>query len=117
MPGYSDDVPRLKYPRYAFTVALGACFLGDFNRAERVLTYALLDFSEYPPAAATEEFRFSHDFFWRMAYLLRLLQTERSRIPQLLHDWEAYTVDSFKLTKYWKSTPFPCDEIVAATSH
>ncbi len=117
MPLYFDDTPPLKFANYAFTVALGACFPGDFERAKRVLTDVLVYYGEFMPTEATEEFRFGADLFGRMAYLLRLLRTERARIPQLLHDWEAYRVDSLKLTKYWKPTPFPCDAIVAAAPH
>src|SRR5439155_515456 len=47
--------------------------------------------------------------FWRMAYLLRTLRQSRKEILPLLHDWEAYSVKSQKLTKYWKPTPFPCE--------
>jgi hypothetical protein len=43
-----------------------------------------------------------------------MLRTDRARIPRLLHDWEAFTVKSLKLTKYWKPTPFPCDDVAIA---
>lgn len=112
-----------------FDEILGACFEGDFDRAERlVVAYAARekerqgswiilseqrgDPPEYEPcgiALATEGHRFHDSNEWRIAYLGKLLQSDRSRIPALLHEWEEYTVNNFKLNKYWVRTPFPCD--------
>jgi len=97
-------------PKYVFTVALGACSDGDFDAAEKIMSHAMgLLSDEYPVASATEEFRYHPILMWRMAYLMRLLQIDRSRILPLLHDWEAHAVKGMKLTKYWKPTPFPCE--------
>lgn len=60
-------------------------------------------------SAATEDHRFDDSNQWRMAYLGKLLQTDRARVPALLHDWEEFTVNAFKLNKYWTRTPFPCE--------
>jgi hypothetical protein len=95
-------------PKYIFTVALGACSEGDFDGAENIMSHVIgLMKDEYPVASATEAFRYHTLIFWRMAYLMRLLQEDRSRILPLLHDWEAHAVKGMKLTKYWKPTPFP----------
>lgn len=109
MPHFLPGLSPFTSPIYSFAAALGACFRGDFNRAEPILANILVHFPEYRVDTATEEFRFHERVHWRMAYLLRLLRTDRARVPQLLHDWEAFTVNALKLTKYWKPTPFPCD--------
>jgi hypothetical protein len=102
-------VGDLKSPKYVFTAALGACSAGDFDAAERVMAHLRLLRDEYPPSSASEDYRYSSLLFWRMAYLMRLLQEDRSRILPLLHDWEAHAVKGMRLTKYWKPTPFPAE--------
>ncbi|MDP1961018.1 MAG: hypothetical protein Q8K93_02330 [Reyranella sp.] len=111
-------------------VILNACAGGDFDEAERLVADYVggmegrlelpRDYSgknwrkpaEYEPfsiAVATEAHKFHDQSLWRMAYLGKLLQTDRSRVPALLHDWEEFTVNAFKLHKYWTKTPFPCE--------
>lgn len=118
-----------KYPRYEsqyLDAILGACFNGNFDEAERcAIDYVkiwnspitLLDREKdkfvpqpYSIELATEAHRFNEHMQWRMAYLAKLLQTDRSRVPELLHDWEKHTVNAFKLNDYWTRTPFPCEE-------
>jgi hypothetical protein len=114
-PDYSDDY---------FDPALGACFNGDFDRAERIiLDYVeknrsgfLMGFKDlrgvfepYSLELVTEAHRNHESEYWRVAYLGKLLQTDRSKVPELLHEWEEVTVNAFKLNKYWTRTPFPCD--------
>jgi hypothetical protein len=96
-------------PRCTFLVALGECSVGDLDSAEQKMSPMMARLEEYPFAAATEEFRYHPLLFWRMAYLTRLLQTDRGRVLPLLHDWEAHAVKGMKLTKYWKPMPFPCE--------
>src|ERR1044071_3921590 len=96
-------------PKGTFTVALGECSVGDFDAAEQRLSRIMPFLEEYPVASATEEYRYHPILMWRMAYLTRVLRTDRKRIAPLLHDWEDYAVTGMKLTKYWKSTPFPCE--------
>ncbi len=103
-------VGDLASPKYVFTAALGACSEGDFDAAEKVMSHVIgLTDQRYPVASVTEEYRYHPNLIWRMAYLMRLLQTDRSRILPLLHDWEAHAVNGMKLTRYWKPTPFPCE--------
>lgn len=111
-------------------VILNACAAGDFDEAERLVVDYVgrregrrmlpRDYSgknwrkpdEYEPYTieiATESHKFHEDSDWRLAYLGKLLQTDRGRIPALLHDWEAFTVKAFRLDKYWTKTPFPCE--------
>lgn len=120
-PGYSG---------YRWDAILGSCFDGDYDEAERlVVDYVgqeggqrrrIEDYpgkswrkpDEYEPysiAIATEAHKFHEDRDWRLAYLGKVLQTDRARVPALLHDWEAFTVKSLKLDKYWTKTPFPCE--------
>ena len=117
-----------KYPRYENTVLdsiFGACFNGDFDEAERCAVdyvrwydspITLLDRTKdkfvqqpYSIEDVTEDHRFNEHMAWRVAYLTKLLQTDRSRVPELLHDWEKHTVNAFKLNDYWTRTPFPCE--------
>ncbi len=111
-------------------VVLNACAGGDFDEAERLIVKYVgmydgrlelpIDWTgknwrkpaEYEPfsiALATEAHKFHRDSRWRQAYLGKLLQTDRSRVPALLHEWEEFTVNAFKLNKYWTKTPFPCE--------
>ena len=99
-----------------------ACFYGDFDEAER-LAVGYVNWhgpvnghfnsenkyirEPYSIELVTEDHRLSDDAAWRVAYLTRLLQTDRSRVPALLHDWEEHTAKKFELTKYWARTPFP----------
>ena len=96
-------------PNYVFMLALGDCSIGDFDAAEAKLSAFERHLPEYSAADATEEHRYSGYTFWRMAYLLHALRQNRKEVLPLLHDWEAYSVKSQKLTKYWKPTPFPCE--------
>jgi hypothetical protein len=50
-------------------------------------------------------------FYWRDAYLLELLRTDRSSIIPLLHEWEEHSVRAMKLEKYWHRTPFPAESV------
>jgi hypothetical protein len=53
-----------------------------------------------------------HPFsYWRSAYLLELLRTDRSGILPLLHEWEDHSVHAMKLEKYWHRTPFPAESV------
>jgi hypothetical protein len=61
------------------------------------------------PEVVTEEHRFSMMRQERMAYLLMTLRKGRAETLTLLHDWEAFSVKSQRLEKYWKPTPFPCE--------
>ncbi|MFI5000630.1 MAG: hypothetical protein ACHQK9_12195 [Reyranellales bacterium] len=113
LPQYVDGClpgcDPLRSPHFRFTAAVGACYFGKFDTAERLIANIGKGNPYYPAGPITEEHKY-HVFFWcRAAYLLQVLRTDRARIPQLLHDWEAFTVKSLKLTKYWKPTPFPCD--------
>ena len=126
-------------PAYGYHLeykVLDPCFYGDFDKAERAADSYLLYWSasglgwiddpaevrkrarslrrrgkeRYSTDYATEENRFHGEQWKRMEYLGMLLKTDRSRVPQLLHDWEEFSVKSFKLEKYWTRTPFPCEE-------
>ena len=126
-------------PGYGFHLeyrVLNPCFYGDYEAAERAVDSYLLYWSasslgwiddpaevrkrarslrrrgkeRYSTDYATEENRFHGEQWKRMEYLGMLLKTDRSRVPQLLHDWEEFSVKSFKLEKYWTRTPFPCEE-------
>jgi len=66
-------------------------------------------YRSYSIEDATEADKFNKMDPWRVAYLGKLLQTDRSKVPALLHEWEEHTVNAFKLNKYWTPTPFPCD--------
>ena len=92
------------------TKALDDCFVGDFDSAQRELALNEEEVPEYAAGQVTEEHKFHPLYHWRMAYLLRVLQTDRKRVPELLHEWEAYTVKAEKLIKYWQPTPFPCEK-------
>lgn len=126
------------HPAYGRTLEykiLNPCFYGDYDTAQRAADSYLLYWSSSSPGwiddpaevrkrslslrrrgkecystdFATEESRFHEDRWKRMEYLGMLLKTDRSRIPALLHDWEEFSVKSFKLEKYWTRTPFPCE--------
>lgn len=127
---------RPAYARFQVDAVLGACFNGDFDEAERGADAILKRlqglfwkpgaehkitrvggkiatiepvFEDFSTDRVTEEHRFHDMSQWRMSYLAKLLKTDRSRVPALLHDWEEFTVNAFKLNKYWTRTPFPCD--------
>jgi hypothetical protein len=89
--------------------AVAACTVGDFETAEAISTKHVEVFDEWPLSSATDDVRYSDTIWWRMPYLLRTLRADRSKVIPLLHDWEAYSVNLNKMTKYWKSTPFPCE--------
>ena len=114
------------YRAYCSDAILGFCFEGDYDEAERLVVeyvgraggqrrlseghkYREWPTEPYSIAVVTEAHKFSPETDWRVAYLGKVLQTDRSRIPALLHDWEAFTVKSLKLDKYWTKTPFPCE--------
>jgi len=126
-PAALASKPWLMAPQDAI---VNACASGDFDEAERlVVDYVGImggrlelprDWTgknshkpdEYEPfsiAVATEAHKFHESSWWRMAYLGKLLQTDRARVPALLHDWEEFTVNTFKLNKHWMKTPFPCE--------
>jgi len=99
------------YPQYDFQFACAACTRGDFDRAEAVMT-KLLDpkiFFFGVPEVVTEEHRFSRMDQERMAYFLMTLRKGESETLTLLHDWEAFSVKSMRLEKYWQPSPFPCE--------
>ncbi len=99
-------------PLFTLNAALGLCAQGDFDRAEKIAARCLKPGPwryEFSAEQATDEIRYSEDLRWRLPYLLRTLQTDRSKVIPLLHDWEAFSVKNFGLTKYWKPTPFPCE--------
>jgi hypothetical protein len=115
---------RPEYAKDDIDPALGACFNGDFDEAERIIVdYVeknkrghLMGFKDlrgvfepYSLALVTEAHRNHEMEDWRIAYLGKLLKTDRSKVPALLHEWEEVTVNAFKLNKYWTRTPFPCD--------
>lgn len=108
---------RPQYSSSLIDPVLGACFNGDYEAATTAVD-SYVDWLEegYREGderisidLATEEHRFHDSDKWRMVYLGKLLRTDRSRIPALLHDWEEFTVNAFKLHRYWTRTPFPCD--------
>jgi hypothetical protein len=108
-----------------FDAALGACFIGNYDEAERHAAAYVAKFgstaSHFDAATekwihrpfsiedATEADKFNKMDPWRVAYLGKILRTAPSKVPALLHDWEEHTVNSFKLNKYWTRTPFPCE--------
>ena len=109
---------RPEYSQDYIDPALGACFNGDFDRAERLIveyvakkkrTLASGTFLPYSLELVTEAHRNHEHSDWRIAYLGKLLQTDRSQVPGLLHEWEEVSVNALKLNKYWTRTPFPCD--------
>lgn len=108
-PPYVADYASLEGPLYRSRIALGACYHGEFDEAERLLAELEGPPDFFPEGPITDEFKFHWDWTWQMVYLLHLLRTDRRRIPTLLHDWERYTVHSAELTKYWKREPFPCE--------
>jgi len=107
-PGYVSlylNKDPLLAPMYRFKVAVGACFDGDFDQAESLL-------ADFPTLAGPDDGlpdKFHVYVFRRGRYLLKLLREDRSAIPGLLHEWEAFSVKSMGLEKYWSPTPFPCD--------
>lgn len=103
-----NEPDRWQGPHMLFWRALAACTAGDHHSAEKLLEPIGTRWASKYPAGVTEEFRFG-DFFQRFLYLLYVLRTDRSQVLSLLHDWEAFTVKSCKMTKYWKPSPFPCE--------
>ena len=97
MPGISET----DSPVYMLAVTMGACFDGDFDRAQH-LTDAFVGEGLDPRRFGTAPIRI-------MAELHQLLHTDHARIPSLMHEWEERKIDALKLRKYWTSTPFPCD--------
>jgi hypothetical protein len=102
------DPPLNWSSSYIFKVALGACYYAEYDRARDVLS-RIEWVKEAEMGPVTEQFRYSHSILERGAYLQKALREDSSRVPQLLHDWEEFSVKSMKLAKYWKATPFPCD--------
>ncbi len=107
--GYSRGRRPLSSLKFRFTAALGACYFGKFDIAERLLTKIANNAEYFPRSPIIEELKYNVHFWCRAVYLHAVLRTDREHVPQLLHDWEAFTVNALKLTKYWKPTPFPCD--------
>jgi hypothetical protein len=94
-----------------FQFACNACTRGDFDGAEAAMI-ELLDPNTFilgVPEIVTEEHRFSMMRQERMAYFVKTLRKGRTEVLTLLHDWEAFSVKSMKLEKYWKPLPFPCE--------
>jgi hypothetical protein len=115
---------RPQYGRPHLDPLFDACYYGDFDEAER-RAVAYVNWhgpthghwgdhgyirEPYSIELATEERRLSDSGAWRVAYLARLLQTDRSQAPALLHDWEELTAKRFGLTEYWARTPFPYEK-------
>jgi hypothetical protein len=110
---------RPEYSTDYIDPALGACFNGDFDRAERNIVdhfekqgRRTLAGGKFVPCSlelATEAHRTDENEDWRIAYLGTLLRTDRSRVPALLHEWEEISVNAMKLGKFWTRTSFPCD--------
>ena len=96
-------------PLHAFSQALGACFDGDFERAERLLGDMVVRYPQLGIELDGEASNVTHPSVRRMAHLIHLLRTDRMGIPALLGEWEESTVDALKLTKFWTPTPFPCE--------
>jgi hypothetical protein len=101
-------------PRHAFTQALGACFDGDFERAEHLLSDMVERYPQFRIEPSGETSGFTGPFGRRTTHLAHLLRTDRLAIPALLREWEESTVDALQLTKFWTPTPFPCE---ASTRH
>ncbi len=92
-------------------LAVGACYYGDYERARKATSgYDRVDHpwwrDDWPPA---EECKYEFYPPKRAFYLAKMLRENEDGIPQLLRDWEKHSVETNKLTKYWKPTPFPCD--------
>jgi hypothetical protein len=105
--------PRGVPPYYRLRAALGACYYGDYDRALAFVPNGITENEEFiPKEPVSENFRYHDSLYYRGAYLSKLLREDRASIPQLLHDWERFSAKALKLTKYWKPTPFPCDDIV-----
>jgi hypothetical protein len=109
---------RPAYSKAGIDDILGACFNGDHEKAQLGVdsylefwngSLSYKDKEVFSIDLATEEHKLDRSSEWRMAYLGKILRTDRSRIPALLHEWEAFTVKSFNLHKYWTPTPFPCE--------
>jgi hypothetical protein len=82
------------------------CLLEDYDRAHEITTEFAED-AKGPPfniGRITKKSKYDDRFWYRMMYLHRLLGTNRSKIPQLLLDWELHAVTQSKLTKYWRPT-------------
>ncbi len=109
-PPYMPGQPHSGAPVRALNLAAGACFDGDFDRAERVTGAFLPLHSDYTPEADPEKLKLDSDYFARIAYLDWMLRNDRKRIFPTMHEWEAHKVNTLKLTKYWTATPFPGEE-------
>jgi hypothetical protein len=101
--------PRGIPPAYRLRAALGACYYGDYDRALKFAPNGITEGDLAPKEPVTEGFRYHDSLFYRGAYLSKLLRGDRASIPQLLHDWERFSVQAMKLKKWWKPTPFPCE--------
>lgn len=110
LPHYMGS-PHPDSPLVQFTMAVGACFVGDLNKALPLLVDVAKQ-RRPPEGPVTEEFRDHRDLFHRAAYLSQLLRTDRSQVVPLLHEWEAAKVRHLDLKKFWKPTPFPCEGTV-----
>jgi hypothetical protein len=38
-----------------------------------------------------------------------LLSEDRTTLANILHEWEAMTIETYKLEKVWERTPFPLE--------
>lgn len=99
-------------PLVRSTMAVGACFVGDLDKAQHLLV-GIPEQRRPPAGPVTEKFKEEEDPFLRIAYLSELLRTDRSRVIPLLHEWEAAKVRHLDLGKFWKPTPFPCESTIA----
>ena len=106
--GYTRGIPLIASPLNRFIMSVGACFVGEFDKAQHLLA-ALDGTGLLPSGPATEQFRNDQDLFHRVAYLSEILRTDRSQVVPLLHEWEAAKVRHLDLGKFWKPTPFPCE--------
>jgi hypothetical protein len=104
--------PPSVFPLHALNSACHSCARGDFDAAEELLAATVANHELHsPPIPVTDALRYSDIGlpFVRSAYLLHTLRTDRSQVLPLLHDWEAFTVNACRLTRYWKSSPFFCE--------
>lgn len=104
---------RKELPVFHFRMALGACYYGDYERARAVtVLYEHRHKVQWPlmKELVTEEFKYAMYPPKRALYLAKMLRENEAGIPQLLHDWEKYSVETIKLTKWWTPTPFPCEQ-------
>lgn len=105
----SHDIFFTPWHRYPLGRLIIQCALGDFDGGRR--TCAGL----WKPNAIPDK-EHGRDEYLAIAQSLcpLLAKDDRSGIARLLHEWEAFSVKTFKLEKYWQPTPFPIELEAAA---